>query len=170
MAFYLDLFTPETWAAFRDHGGQVSGFRERYGRLARERIRPGDIFLCYLVGLSRWCGALEVASEAFRDDAPIFGDPDAYVIRFRVRQIVALDAERSPPIFEDAIWDCLSETKGIEKRARGWATRFRGSLRRIDDADGAVLLDVLRRQADARSIFPLTERDRRQLTRKRGIR
>lgn len=170
MAFYLDLFTPETWDAFRRHGGQVSGFRERYERLARERIKPGDILLCYLVGLSRWCGALEVTSEAFRDETPIFGDPDPYVVRFRVRQVVALDPERSPPIFEDAIWDRLSETKGIEKGARGWATRFRGSLRRMDDVDGRLLLDVLRRQAEAQAIYPLTERDLRQLARKRTVR
>jgi hypothetical protein len=170
MAFYLVLFTPETWDAFRSHGGQVSGFRERYERLARERIKVGDTLLCYLVGLSRWCGALEVASGAFRDETPIFGDPDPYVVRFRVRQVVALDPGRSPPIFEDAIWNHLSETKGIGKGARGWATRFRGSLRRIDDADGALLLGVLRRPSDTQATYPLTERDRRQLSRKRTVR
>jgi hypothetical protein len=119
MAFHLNRFTPETWDAFRRHGAQIGGFRERYDRLARERIKVGDVLLCYLVGLSRWCGALEVASEAFRDDAAIFGDPDPYVVRFRVRLIVALDAAMSPPIFEEAIWDRLSETKGMEKGARG---------------------------------------------------
>jgi hypothetical protein len=169
MAFYLDLFTPETWDAFRRHGGQVSGFRERHERLARERIKAGDFLLCYLVGLSRWCGALEVASEAFRDDSPVFADPDPYVVRFRVRQIVALDPERSPPIFEDAIWGRLSETRGITKGTPGWATRFRGSLRRIGDADGDLLLGVLRRQAEAGAAYPLTDRDRRQLARKRTV-
>ena len=29
MRYYLDLFTPETWAAFRKHGGGISGFREK---------------------------------------------------------------------------------------------------------------------------------------------
>ncbi len=111
-----------------------------------------------------------MTSEAFRDESPIFGNPDPYVVRFRVRQVVGLDPERSPPIFEDAIWNRLSETKDIEKGARGWATRFRGSLRRIDDADGALLLDVLRRQADAQAIYPMTERDLRQLARKRTVR
>jgi hypothetical protein len=29
MAYFLDLFTPETWDAFRKQGATVSGFRER---------------------------------------------------------------------------------------------------------------------------------------------
>ena len=45
-----------------------------------------------------------------------------------------------------------------------------GALRRLDDADSALLLGVLRRQADAQAIYPLTERDRRQLARKRTVR
>jgi hypothetical protein len=48
MRYYTDLFTPETWAAFRKHGATVSGFRERQRKTA-ERIEPGDRLLCYLV-------------------------------------------------------------------------------------------------------------------------
>ena len=66
MAYYLNLFTPETWDAFRGNGGAVSGFRERHERLARERIKIGDTLLCYLVGLSRWCGALTPGARSGR--------------------------------------------------------------------------------------------------------
>jgi hypothetical protein len=54
MAYFLDLFTPETWSAFREHGAGITGFKYRQRRVARERIKQGDIFLCYLVRLSRW--------------------------------------------------------------------------------------------------------------------
>jgi hypothetical protein len=74
MAYFLNLFTPETWLAFRKHGATVSGFRERQLRIARDKIKPGDMLLCYLVRLSRWCGALEVKSPAFTESSPIFGD------------------------------------------------------------------------------------------------
>jgi len=47
MRYYLDLFTPETWAAFRKHGGTISGFREKQ-RQSAERIEPGDIFFAIL--------------------------------------------------------------------------------------------------------------------------
>ena len=56
MAFFLDLFTPETWQAFREAGASVTGFRPRQRQSAIERISSGDVFLCYLTRLSRWCG------------------------------------------------------------------------------------------------------------------
>ena len=46
MAYFLDLFTPETWQAFRESGATVTGFRERHWRQAN-RVSEGDIFLCY---------------------------------------------------------------------------------------------------------------------------
>lgn len=169
MAFYLNLFTPETWDAFRRHGGEISGFRQRQKGVA-SRIKPGDIFLCYLVRLSRWCGALEVTSGSFHDDSPIFSEPDPFVIRFRVKPIVVLDPEKSLPIFEDHIWNSLSETKEVGKGVRGWGILYRGSLRHMADDDGVLLLDLLRKQGTAEVAYPLTERDRRQLARKRVVR
>jgi hypothetical protein len=169
MSYFLDLFTPETWDAFRKHGGTVSGFRERQLAAARDRIKPGDFLLCYPVRLSRWCGALEVKSPAFTDSAPIFSDPDPFVVRFRVDPLILLDLDRSLPMLDAEVWDNLEETKGITKGARGWGINFRGSLRTISPADGVFLLDLLRKQSDTQSVYPLTERDRRQLVLKRKV-
>lgn len=169
MAFFLDLFTPETWDAFRKHGATVSGFRERQLATARDRIKPGDILLCYLVRLSRWCGVLEVKSSAFTDSAPIFSDPDPFNVRFKVNAIVLLDLDRSPPMLDAAVWDNLEETKGITKGARGWGINFRGSLRSISPADGAFLLKLLKAQRVAQTVYPLTERDQRHLAVKRKV-
>ena len=169
MAYYLNLFTPETWEAFRKHGASISGFRQRQEGFARERLKPGDIFLCYLVRLSRWCGALEITSAAFRDDSPIFSNPDPYIVRFHVKPLVALNFDKSLPIFDDHIWHHLSETQGMEKRAKGWAIAFRGSLRHMADSDGVLLLSLLRKQADEQVSHLLTERDLRQLAQKRTV-
>ena len=114
----------------------MSGFRERQLTTARERINPGDILLCYLVRLSRWCGALEVKSPAFTDLSPIFSDPDPFIVRFNVNPLVLLDLEQSPPMLDPAVWNNLEETKGIIKGSRGWGINFRGSLRSISPADG----------------------------------
>jgi hypothetical protein len=169
LAFYLSLFTTETWEAFRKNGASVSGFRKRQERIAKERLKPGDIVLCYLVHLSRWCGALEITSEVFHDEKPIFSSPDPFVVRFHVKPLVALDPDKSPPVFDDAIWPHLNETRGVEKGSRGWGILYRGSLRHMTDADGAFLLDLLRKQANAQMTYPLTERDQRQLDRKRTV-
>lgn len=164
MPYFLNLFTPETWSAFRRHGANISGFRYRQRRLAQNRIKEGDIFLCYMVRLSRWCGALRIVSPAFQDEKPIFQDPDPFVIRFKVEPIALLEPEFSLPILDDSIWDALSETKGIDKGGQGWAINFRASLRQIEDSDGKFLLSQLEKQGEEQSEYPLTDKDRRQLT------
>ncbi len=120
MSYFLVLFTPETWLAFRKYGATVSGFRKRQLATARDRVKPGDVLLCYMVRLSRWCGALEVNSPVFEDQSPIFSDPDPFTVRFQVKPFVVLDVDRSLPILEEQIWSKLEETKGVVKGARGW--------------------------------------------------
>ena len=66
MAYFIDLFTPETWRSFQAHGSAVSGFRHRQ-RKAAEQVEVGDIFCCYLVRLSRWCGLLEITSDSYSE-------------------------------------------------------------------------------------------------------
>ena len=170
MAYILNLFTPETWASFQRYGAKTSGFRHRQRRVARERIKPGDIFLCYLVRLSRWCGTLEITSEAFEDDTPIYGDPDPFTIRFHVKPLVLLEPERAIPIFEPEIWNNLSETRGCELGSKGWTGYFRSSLRIMDEADGEMLMSHIQRQSEEKREFPFTARDRRQLARKLTVR
>ena len=171
MAYFLNLFTPETWAAFQKHGAGVSGFRYRQRRMATEEINPGDVFLCYLVRLSRWCGVLEITSEAYSDDTPIYSDPDPFIIRFKVQPEVLLGLEKAIPIFEDVVWNGLSFTRDQEKGARGWAAaRFRGSLRTISDEDGELLRRLLTEQGQRQDTFPLTARDLKQLARKQTVR
>jgi hypothetical protein len=53
--YWTERFTLETWREFLDAGGDVSGFREGSCALV-QRLQPGDYLLCYLVGVSRWCG------------------------------------------------------------------------------------------------------------------
>src|SRR2546430_17312779 len=59
MNYWLDLFTGTTWDEFRKAGSNISGFSQRRHRVI-DKIKPGDIFLCYLTGVMRWVGALEV--------------------------------------------------------------------------------------------------------------
>ena len=79
MKYHLDLFTPETWQAFTAAGATCTGFRMRQRRLAQERVKPGDVFLCYMTRLSRWRGVLEVESEPFYDETPRF---DTHAVHF----------------------------------------------------------------------------------------
>jgi hypothetical protein len=170
MAYLLNLFTPETWSAFREHGADTSGFRKRHQRVAREQVKPGDVFLCYLVRLSRWCGVLKIDSEVFYDDVPIFGDPDPFCVRFKVKPVVVLAPEQAIPIFENDVWTGLSITRDIGKGAVGWGNYFRSSLRELAPSDGEFLVALLERQNRDQRTFPFSDRDKRQLARRLTVR
>jgi hypothetical protein len=71
--YWLDLFTGTTWQEFIDAGADVSCFREsRWSTV--QQVRPGDYLLCYLTGISRFVGLLEVVSPPYRDSTPIWKD------------------------------------------------------------------------------------------------
>lgn len=92
------------------------------------------------------------------------------MIRFNVEPIVVLPPEQAIPVFTDEVWNNLQETRGIEKGAKGWAKYYRGSLRRMSNEDGELLLGLLKEQQSVGTTFELTDRDRRQLQRGRKLR
>lgn len=170
MKYYVDLFTPQTWTAFREHGGTVSGFSRRQ-RATAARLKPGDLFVCYLVRLSRWCGLLEVVSECYEDATPIFLDPDPFVMRFRVRPLVMLDFDRSVPIYEEEVWSRLSITRDIPVRSPGWAqtANLRASLRELSAEDGGLLRTLVNEQQHRQVHYPLSVDEQRKVRGRRSI-
>lgn len=171
MTYWLDLFTPNTWQNFRSNGANVTGFREAQRR-SGARVAEGDVFLCYLVGLSRWCGVLTATSKMFEDDTPYFDDPDPFTIRFDVRPDVVLDFDRSVPIFEPELWNHLSGTKEIDGRVPGWAqtANLRASLRELSEQDGELIVRRLTRQSHEQEVFDLNARDHRRIKGKKRVR
>lgn len=163
MTYFLNLFSPETFEAFSQSNRDTSGFRLRQRRAA-DRIRLDDFLVCYVIRLSRWCGLLRVASEPFVSDDPIFvRENDPFVVRFKVEPVVWLGLETAIPIHEKAIWDHLTFTQGLKEGSLSWSGKVRTSLNRLDDRDGVLLTDALRRQASEQRAFPLSEQDQRKL-------
>jgi len=111
MAYYVNLFSPETYEAFGRSERDISGFRLRQQNVAR-RVKPGDKFVCYMTKLSRWIGILEVIGGPFTDERPIFyPEHDPFVVRFRVQPSVWLPVEKAIPIHDDRVWSRLSFTR-----------------------------------------------------------
>jgi len=163
MAYFIDLFSPETYQAFARSARDISGFRLRHKNTA-ERINSGDVLVCYLTRLSRWFGLLEVIEGPFIDSKPIFvAERDPFVVRFRVRPVVWLDIEKAIPIHDEVIWSGLSFTRELEKGSIGWTGKVRGSLVRLDDQDGKFLAEKLTAQANSDRTYPLNEQDARKL-------
>ncbi len=147
MAYYLDLFSPETYEAFTLSRRDVSGFRIRQ-RNAAGQVVPGDKLVCYMTKLSRWCGILEVLSGPFEDATPIFyPESDPFIVRFHVKPIVWLPVEKAFPIHDDRVWTQLSFTHDQYKVTSTWTGPIRRSLGKMDDADGALIESLLLRQA-----------------------
>jgi hypothetical protein len=96
MNYWIDLFTGTTWQQFREAGATTSGFRARQHGTAK-RIKPGDVFLCYLTGVMRWVGALEVVGES--DDTRAIWDAD-FPVRFTVNPLITFEPENGVPMDE----------------------------------------------------------------------
>jgi hypothetical protein len=169
VAAYLDLFTPETWQAFVRQGCDVSGFRQ-WGREIAATIKPGDQFICYVVGLGRWIGVLKILSEAYEDSTPYFVEQDdPFVVRFKVEPIVTLQPVRGIPI--KAIWDKLPMCRGVRQTAGfTYKVGLQRSLRELSEADANALLGLLRQQAtNAGTDYPLTSQEQKRLEGKRTV-
>lgn len=163
MTYFLDLFSPETYEAFSKSDRTTSGFRLRHQNAA-SRVKVGDKFICYMTKLSRWIGILEVQSEWYKDDAPIFyPTDDPFVIRFKVKPIAWLPKDRAVPIHDDRVWRNLSFTRDYEQNTPQWTGKVRTSLNQLDDADGSFLENFIVRQVDGGELFKINEQEYQKL-------
>lgn len=136
--YWLDLFSGKTWQEFLEAGGKVSGFRSRRWRTVQQ-IKPGDYLLCYLTGVSRWVGILEVTSEPFKDSKPIWKDED-FPCRLEVKVLAALTPETAVPIFE--LKDQLSIFQDMNS-PHSWTGHVRGSPTKWKLADGEAVVKAI---------------------------
>ena len=136
--YWLDLFTGTTWQEFLDAGAKVSGFREGRWRTV-QRIKPGDYLLCYLTGVSRFIGVLEVISEPFKDWSPIW-EEEVFPCRVEVKEVVSLTPETAVPIFE--LKDQLTIFRNLGN-PNAWTGHVRGSPARWKASDGEAVVAAL---------------------------
>lgn len=141
--YWLDLFTHQTWTEFLAAGANVTGFRENRWKTL-QAMKQGDILLCYLTGVSRWIGLLEVTGPAFEDTSPIWS-ASTFPARIPVKLLAKLNPLEAVPVIE--MQDRLSIFQNL-KSPHAWTGRFRGSPYKWDSADGeavvAAILDAER--------------------------
>ena len=155
MAYYTNLFSPETYQTFGQSNRTISGFRENQQKMA-SKIAPGDRLICYMTTFSRWIGVLEVTGDCFIDDTPLFyPESDPFVVRFPVEPVVWLTRDHCIPVHEDTVWKNLSFTRNLPPKDSGWTGIVRRSLNSLSDADGAYLERLLLDQKEAKAEFPV---------------
>ncbi len=137
--YWLDLFTGKTWEEFLEHGADITGFRERRKNIS-QKILPGDYFLCYLTGISRFVGVLEVKSRSFYADGPKIWEGESFPVRFKVNLLHKLDAKTAVPVLE--LKGKLTLFEGIKDNR--WSGFFRGSPAKFDPRDGEVIVEAIK--------------------------
>lgn len=159
--YWLDLFTGRTWEEFLEAGGNVSGFRDHRWKSV-QRMKPGDYLLCYLTGLSRWIGILEVTSEGFQDDTPIWQD-EVFPCRVKVKVVATLKPETGVPV--RAMGERLSVFRNMTN-PNNWQGPFRGSPTRWKPEDGE---EVVKAVLEAEKNPVVRPYDRAQLQRRPAV-
>jgi hypothetical protein len=136
--YWLDLFSGKTWQEFQKAGAEISGFRENRWSILK-KIKKGDYFLCYLTGVSRLIGVLEVISDPYKDSTPIWSD-DSFPCRLKVKVVVGLTPETALPIQE--LRDELSIFQNL-KSPHAWVGLLRGSPTQWKTEDGEIIVKAL---------------------------
>ncbi len=103
-------------------------------------MKPGDYLLCYLTGVSRFIGVLEVTSGPYWDETPIWKD-EVFPCRVKVETLASLAPETAVPIFD--LREQLTIFQNL-KSPGAWTGHVRGSPARWNPSDGeAVVYAVL---------------------------
>ena len=142
MTYWLNLFTGKTWREFQAAGAKTSGFREHVWTRSKG-IKPGDVFLCYLVGVKRWVGLLEITTERFRDESRIY-EEEVFPVRFSVKSLAILSPEHGVPM--ESLAGKLTFYPP-EATARQWSGRVRGSPSKYKPEDGEAIATAIREAA-----------------------
>lgn len=138
MKYWLDLFTWKTWQEFLHAGANVSGFSERRWSMV-QKIKPGDILICYMTGLSRFFALLEVTGEPYQDTTSIWSEA-SFSSRLPVKIALSLSPENAIPVIE--LRSKLSYFQNM-KTPNSWSGHFRGSLLEEKYADASIIISAL---------------------------
>lgn len=136
---WLALFTGQTWEEFLTEGARVVGFRG--SRLScAQNIDPGDYFLCYITGISRFIGILHVKSKYYIDKSPIWKN-EVFPIRFKVELITRLSPKSAVPVL--ALRETLSIFDNV-KPGGYWSGFFRSAPVKFKGYDAEVIMEAIK--------------------------
>lgn len=137
--YWLDLFTGVTWNEFQKAGSSISGFRQSRRNIV-QKIAQGDYLLCYLTGVSRFIGILEVISLPFKENARDIWKNDDFPCRLKVKPIIELTPDTAVPVM--MLREQLSVFQNL-KSQHAWTGHFRSSPAQWKTYDGEAVVKAL---------------------------
>jgi hypothetical protein len=158
MAYHITVMTVDVYERFSRSTREKIGFLPHH-RKAIQKLAAGDKLICYISGMMRWAGLLEVTSSAFEEDTSLFyPDNDLLTLRFQVKPLVWLSLEQTVPLKDERVWRYLSFTANTGENDTAWIGRLRTSLSHLDDTDGALMEKVLNDVQRTEEVFPYDEK------------
>jgi len=136
--YWIDVFSGNGWETFLKIGANVTGFRMRKEKAAKE-VRRGDLFLCYISGIARFIGVTETLGECYIDHTPMTKSEELPV-RVNVKLVHKLNPEHAVPILD--LKDKLFLFVGV-KGLSDLATKFKGCPMEIEQVDGKTILGAI---------------------------
>src|SRR5664279_359898 len=134
--YWSQVYTPKSWHRFLENGGGVTGFRDiRWKHI--QTIKPGDLILCYLSGLSQFVAVLRVLSEPYLDLTRIW-DEGLFPCRVDVDIVVSVSDSQAVPIRD------LSDLSIF--RIKNWSLYLVSSPSKWKSEDGRIVLNALRKR------------------------
>lgn len=146
MNYWLDLFTGTTWTEFQESGSTITGFRKSRTKIAA-KLQPCDILLCYVTGVKRWVGALEVVRVS-EDQSKIWSDED-FPIRFEVIALIQVSPEHGIPMEE--LEGKVAFFTGPEDRGK-FKAFVRSDLNRFSNPQDAKYIISLLKEAESNPV------------------
>ena len=158
MKYWLNLYTWNTWQEFLAAGGEITGFRKRRRRTV-DRVKIGDICLCYMTGISRFFAIQEVIEKPYISDTQVWSEA-TFPCRVPVKNIMFLQPEFAVPVI--SLRQELSFFENMSS-PHAWTGFFRGSPNEIKPKDAQVIIEAL----ENAEVNPVArDFDRRKLERK----
>lgn len=133
-----------------DAGMTVSGFPPNQADTLRHMV-PGDVLLCYVRGMKRWIGALEVVGPT-SDDRRIWSEAQ-FPARVAVQPLTTLSFETGVPV-EDIIGHVSLYRTAAE--VQRWNAFTRTSPRRFkNQPDGEYVFNLIRTAKEHPTVLPV---------------
>ncbi|CAN5650821.1 hypothetical protein BH23CHL2_BH23CHL2_25850 [soil metagenome] len=117
----------------------MTGFRESRWSTVRQ-IEPGDYFLCYVTGISRFIAVLRATSGGYREDSAIWSR-EIFPCRVDVEVDAQLTFDTAVPIH--SLRDDLSIFEDLTS-PHAWTGHVRGSPTRWTSSDGEIVVEAVK--------------------------
>jgi hypothetical protein len=146
-SYWLIVESPTNWEADRKRGFASLGVSD-YFRSTAASLKKGDVLIAYVSKAGAFADVRTVESDELTRGNQQSGYDRSFPWEVRTSSLLALDREHWIGVRG------LLETLQLTRGKQNWSWVFRTSIRRMDAADGKLLVIQIRRAARRKATRP----------------